>query len=259
MDIATLIGLIGVVGVLVGAIATGDAGADTFLDIPSIIIVVGGTLTATLIKFPLGEVLGAFKVALRAFFAKFDKPADLISETVELASIARKQGLLALDGKEIGNKFLERGIQLLVDGNEPEVVQRVLDQDIDQMISRHEQGEGIFRAIGDVAPAMGMIGTLIGLVQMLSNMSDPKSIGPSMAVALLTTLYGAVIANAFALPVADKLAFRSVQERVSKSLILESVVAIQKGLNPRVMEELLKAYLPTNKRDLAGKEGGDDK
>lgn len=256
MDLATLIGLIGVIGVLVGAVATGESGFDAFIDVPSVIIVIGGTLTATLIKFPLGQVLGAFKVALRAFFAKPDKPANLITETVELAGVARKQGLLALDGQEISNPFLERGIQLLVDGNEPEVVQHVLDQDIDKMIERHETGEGIFRAIGDVAPAMGMIGTLIGLVQMLSNMSDPKSIGPSMAVALLTTLYGAVIANAFALPVADKLSYRTAEEKVSKSLILESVMSIQKGLNPRVMEELLKAYLPTSKRDIGGGDGG---
>ena len=152
----------------------------------------------------------------------------------------------------MSNPFLQRGVQLLVDGNEGEVVKQVLANDIDQMIERHEAGESIFRGMGDVAPAMGMIGTLVGLVQMLSNMSDPKSIGPAMAVALLTTLYGAVIANAFALPLADKLASRSNEERILKSLILESVNSIQTGMNPRIMQELLSGYLPSNKRELAG-------
>lgn len=249
LDLATLIGLIGVVGVLVGAIMSGDADPLTFVNVPSILIVLGGTLMATLIKFQLKDVLGAFRVGLRALLARFEPPAKLITAAVELAAIARKQGLLALDEHPIDNAFLKRGIQLLVDGNEEDVVQRVLTQDIDLMIARHERGESIFRAIGDVAPAMGMIGTLVGLVQMLSNMADPQSIGPAMAVALLTTLYGAVIANAFALPVADKLANRSVEERLNKLLIVEGVNCIQRGLNPRVIEEMLKTYLPDSQRD----------
>ncbi len=255
MDIATLIGLIGVTGTLIGAVLSGDGGFGLFINIPSIMIVLGGTIMATLIKHQLGQVLGAFKVGLRTLLAKIDKPQTLIEESVELADVARKQGLLALDGREMSNPFLQRGVQLLVDGNEGEVVKQVLANDIDQMIERHEAGESIFRGMGDVAPAMGMIGTLVGLVQMLSNMSDPKSIGPAMAVALLTTLYGAVLANAFALPLADKLAARSNEERILKSLILESVNSIQTGMNPRIMQELLSGYLPTSKRDLGG--GGD--
>jgi len=135
-----------------------------------------------------------------------------------------------------------------VDGHEPALVRRMLSKDINLTIERHDVGQRIFKAIGDVAPAMGMIGTLVGLVQMLSNMDDPKMIGPAMATALLTTLYGAMIANILALPIADKLAHRSREERMNKSLILETVSAIQEGLNPRVMEDMLKAYLPGNKR-----------
>jgi chemotaxis protein MotA len=155
---------------------------------------------------------------------------------------------------EIGNAFLKKGIQLAIDGHEPDFVTRVLAKEINLTIERHERGQAVFKGIGDSAPAMGMIGTLIGLVQMMSNMSDPSAIGPAMAVALLTTLYGAVIASAVALPIADKLAHRSAEERLNKSLVLESISAIQEGLNPRVMEELLKAYLPTNRRDNEAKE-----
>lgn len=256
MDLATLFGVLGVVGVLVGAIIAGGSGPNEFLNVPSILIVLGGTVTATLIKFPLGQMLNAFKVGMRTLFAKFEKPESLINEAVELADVARKEGLLALDGRDLSNPFLQRGIQLLVDGTDGPVVRMMLAKDIDQMISRHERGESIFRAIGDAAPAMGMIGTLVGLIQMLSNMSDPKSIGPAMAVALLTTLYGAVIANAFALPLADKLSARSDEERMVKSLILESVESIQSGMNPRMMRELLTVYLPAKRRDLEGKGDG---
>ncbi|MBT6273984.1 MAG: flagellar motor protein PomA [Chromatiales bacterium] len=255
MDIATLIGLIGVVGVLLGAIFSGGSGIEPFVNIPSIMIVFGGSLMAILIKFPLGSVFGAFKVALRTFLGKFDQPEALIVESVGLADTARKQGILALDGVEMNNAFLKHGIQLLVDGNEDAIVKQVLTNDMDQMIERHEQGESIFRAIGDVAPAMGMIGTLVGLILMLGNMSDPKSIGPAMAVALLTTLYGAVIANAFALPMADKLAARNNQERIMKLVVIESVTAIRAGLNPRVMRELLNGYLPSNKRPSGDADG----
>jgi len=250
MDLATLIGLVGAVGVIVGAIALGgDFGQ--FINVPSIVIVVGGSIAAVLIKYPLANFLGAFKIALKAFL---HKPVDnnaLIVEAVELANTARKSGLLALESVEISNEFLKQGIQLCVDGHDPEFVKKMLQKDINQAIERHEIGQGIFKAIGDVAPAMGMIGTLIGLVQMLANMSDPKQIGPAMAVALLTTLYGAVIANAIALPIADKLAFRSAEERRNRSLILETIGGIQEGLNPRVLEGLLKTYLPETQRDTA--------
>ncbi len=250
MDLATLLGLVSGFGVIIGAIAVGGS-LMLFLNAPAVIIVVGGTTAATLIKFPLRTFLGAFTVAMRAFRSKADDPNTLIREALKLSQVARKSGLLALENQKIGNPFLKQGIQLAVDGNPPEFVRKALNQDIDLAIERHETGQHIFRAIGESAPAMGMIGTLIGLVQMLSNMDDPKQIGPAMAVALLTTLYGAIIANAFALPIAEKLSLRSKEERLNKSLIIETITAIQEGLNPRVMETLLKTYLPDGKRAIA--------
>ncbi len=253
MDLATLIGLIGATGVIAMAIlVSGDFA--TFINLPSILIVIAGSLLATLIKFPVSQFLGAFKTVGRAFKYRSDDPRRLIDQTVDLAQVARKEGLLALENYEVDSPFLQQGIQLLADGHEPELVKKVLGQEIDLSIERAERGENVFRAIGDVAPAMGMIGTLIGLVQMLSNMDDPKKIGPAMAVALLTTLYGAVIANAIALPLADKLAARNAEDRLNRTLILEGLISIQEGLNPRVIEELLKTYLPTNQRNVENEE-----
>ena len=248
MDFATLLGLVAAVGVIVAAIATGgDFGM--FINPPSLMIVVGGTIGAVLMKVQLSNFFGAFKVALKAFLHKSESASDIIEEAMVLADAARKNGLLALESHEFSNEFLGKGIRLCVDGHDPEFVKRMLSKDISMAIERHDTGKGIFKSIGDVAPAMGMIGTLIGLVQMLANMDDPKTIGPAMAVALLTTLYGAIIANAFALPIADKLSFRSSEERVNKSLILETIAGIQEGLNPRVLEGLLKTYLPGSKRE----------
>jgi len=247
VDLATLIGLIGAFGIVLASIFVGGS-AMTFINVPSLLVVVGGTIGAVMMKFTLGQFLGAFNVALKAFMSKLDKPEDLIVQTVEMANEARKGGLLALEGKETDNAFLAKGIQLMVDGHEPEVVRQTLMTDMNSALERHEVGKRIFKSIGDTAPAMGMIGTLIGLVQMLSNMSDPKSIGPAMAIALLTTLYGAMIANIFALPIADKLALRSGEERMIKSMIVDSLSGIQEGRNPRVIEEILKTYLPSSKR-----------
>lgn len=247
MDLATLIGLFGALGVITAAVFVGGTPA-TFVSIPGMMIVMGGTLMATLVKFPVSQFLGAFKVVGRAFSYRSEDPRKLIDQTVELAQVARKEGLLALESYEVDNPFLQQGIQLVADGHEPELVRKVLGQEIDLTIERNEKGENVFRAIGDVAPAMGMIGTLIGLVQMLSNMDDPKMIGPAMAIALLTTLYGAIIANAVAIPLADKLANRNSEERLNRTLILEGLLSIQEGLNPRVIEELLKTYLPTQDR-----------
>jgi chemotaxis protein MotA len=196
----------------------------------------------------LSDFLGSFGVAMKSFMYKTDDPNKLIEEAVQLADIARKNGLLALEGQEIANPFMKKGIGLCVDGHDPALVNKMLGKDIDLTILRHEAGQRMFKNMAAIAPAMGMIGTLIGLVQMLANMSDPASIGPAMAVALLTTLYGAIIANAFATPVADKLARASQLEKTNKSLILETIAGIQEGMNPRVLEQLLAAYLPANKR-----------
>lgn len=247
MDIGTVVGLVAACVIIIGAILLGG-NILGFIDIPSVLIVIGGTFGVTLMKYPLGVTLGAAKVALKAFFHQSQSQIELMNQAVELAAIARQQGLLGLEAIEITNPFLHKGVQLAVDGQDPEFVKRILANDINLSIERHETGKSIFKGIGDSAPAMGMIGTLVGLVQMMSNLSDPSSLGPAMAVALLTTLYGAVVANVFALPIADKLDFRSSEERLNKRIILETVSGLQNGVNPRVLEELLKTYLPTGER-----------
>jgi len=247
VDIATLIGLLGGFGIIIGAIATGGDGM-MFLDVASVLIVVGGTFMITLMQVSLGDFLGSFAIGMKAFFYKVDDPKQLIEEGVALADVARKNGLLALEGQEISNDFMKKGINLCVDGHDPALVQRMLSKEIDLMLERHDVGIGMFKNMAMMAPAMGMIGTLVGLVQMLANMSDPAAIGPAMAIALLTTLYGAIIANAFATPMADKLARATEIERTNKSLIMETISGIQEGMNPKVLEQLLSTYLPQSKR-----------
>jgi chemotaxis protein MotA len=240
--------MVGAIGVVLAAILTGGS-APIFINVPSILIVIGGTLLVVMIKFSMTQFFGAFKVALTAFSNKTVEPDELIQKIVELANIARKEGMLALESQEIDNEFLNQGIQMLIDGNSREVVDALLNKDLKATIDRHTWGAKVFSATGDVAPAMGMIGTLIGLVQMLSNMSDPKSIGPAMAVALLTTLYGAVIANMIANPLSDKLTLRKANEQRVRSMCIDGVLAIQEGQNPRIIESMLKVYLDPAKRE----------
>lgn len=247
MDLATLLGLIIAFGFIIGAILTGGS-LTLFINPPSLLIVIGGSIAVVLMQFNLGQFFGAFKVAMKAFIHRAVDANELIEQAVVLSNIARKEGMMALESQEIENPFLNKGIQLCVDGHHPDLVRKMLSKDINMTIQRHEAGQKIFRALGAVSPAMGMIGTLIGLVQMLANMDDPKAVGPAMAVALLTTLYGAIIANAFALPLADKLALRSQEEKTNHTLILETISGIQEGMNPRVLEELLKTFLPEGQR-----------
>lgn len=253
MDIATIVGLVGANTVVAAAIVVGGS-PGFFFNIPSVLIVVVGSFLAVMTKFGLKQYFSAFKVGIKAFFYRTETPEELISKVLELSNVARKNGLLALENVEIKNEFLKQGIQYMVDGLEPDVVRSTLQKDMYQTIDRHEKGQKIFKAVGDVAPAMGMIGTLVGLVQMLATMDDPKTIGPSMAVAILTTLYGAVIANIVAIPLADKLELRSQEEELSKNMIIDAVMGIQAGQNPRVIEEMLKMYLPGTLRG-AGEEG----
>ncbi|MDX1692311.1 MAG: flagellar motor protein PomA [Ketobacteraceae bacterium] len=248
MDLATLVGLIGAF-VIVGAAMVFGGSPLIFVNIPSVLIVIGGTVFAVLMKFPLSQFLSAFKVAAKSFKFRITSPEELIVEVVDIADAARKGGLLSLEGKEVSNDFLQRGIQLLVDGHDPDVVRALLTKEMREASNRHLWGSKIWRQLGDVAPAMGMIGTLIGLVQMLSAMDDPKAIGPAMAVALLTTLYGAMIANMLALPIADKLQLRAEEEARIQAMIIDALVAIQSGQNPRVIQTLLKAYLAEGSRE----------
>lgn len=255
MDIASLIGMLGAFGIVLAAIFLGGS-AGMFMNIPSLLIVIGGSLFVVLIKFSLPQFLGAIAVAGKAFMFKMPSLDDLIEEVVELANTARKGGLLALESVEVSHPFLGKGVQMLVDGFDEAVVREMLEKDIRLSADRHSWGGKVFMAIGDVGPAMGMIGTLIGLVQMLSNMDDPKAIGPAMAVALLTTLYGAMLATMVSLPMADKLDMRREEEKRAKMLMLDGLLAIQAGQNPRIIESLLRTYLPGKKQEAAAEAAG---
>ncbi len=249
MDLATLLGLIGGLAFVIMAMITGGS-LGMFADATSALIVLGGSTFVVLMKFTISQFFAAAKIAGKAFMFKADEPEDLIAKIVEMADAARKGGFLALEEMEINNSFMQKGIDLLVDGHDADVVRAALRKDIALTDERHTQGTGVFRAFGDVTPAMGMIGTLVGLVAMLSNMDDPKSIGPAMAVALLTTLYGAILANMVFFPIADKLALRRNQETLNRRLIMDGVLAIQDGQNPRVIDSYLKNYLNEGKRSL---------
>lgn len=247
MDLATLLGLLGSMGIVVSAIVLG-ASAMIFLNMPSLLIVVGGSLFVVLSKFSLQQFLGAFKVAAKAFTFKLPQTEALIEEIMDVAQVARKEGLLALENREISVPFFKKGVQLMIDGQPPEMVRSILEKERVLTLERHRWGAKVFSALGDVGPAMGMIGTLIGLVQMLSNMEDPKSIGPAMAVALLTTLYGAMMATMIFLPMADKLNLRMTEEARMNALLIDALASIHNGTNPRVIEQLLASYLPPAKR-----------
>ncbi len=247
VDLATLIGMLGAIGFIVMAMLMGGE-LGMFVDVPSVLIVFVGSLFVVLSNFTLGQFIGAGKVAGKAFMFKIETPEELIEKAVELADAARKGGFLALEEAEIPNDFMQKGVDMLVDGHDGEVVRATLEKDIGLTTARHEAGAGFFKSLGDVAPAMGMIGTLIGLVAMLSNMDDPKAIGPAMAVALLTTLYGAFLANVIALPISAKLNVRVVEEKLNQQLILDAILGIQDGQNPKVIEGVLKNYLAESKR-----------
>ncbi|MCB5160907.1 flagellar motor protein PomA [Marinomonas algarum] len=247
MDIATLIGLVGSFIVIIAAIFVGGS-AGMFLDVASTLIVLVGSLFVILMQYPLSQFLGAGKVAAKAFMFKSVPLDTLIDEIYGLADEARKGGLLSLEGKEVSHPFLSKGIQMLVDGHDGNVVKSQLSKDMNQSYARHVSGAKVFKSFGDVGPAMGMIGTLVGLVQMLANMSDPKAIGPAMAVALLTTLYGAMLANMVCLPISAKLGIRADEELLCQKMIMDALLAIQSGQNPRILDGALKTYIPESKR-----------
>ncbi|MFH7320350.1 motility protein A [Desulfurivibrio sp. D14AmB] len=247
MDLATLIGVVLGSVLLVGAILLGDA-PGIFVNPPSVLIVVGGTLATALIRFSIADVVNSFKIAMNAFTVRLNNPQEVIAEIVSLAHVARKNGLIVLEQQPITDKFLKKSIMYCVDGHESEFIEEVLQKEVELTLARHQVGQQVFNGMGASAPAFGMIGTLVGLVQMLSNMSDPAAIGPGMAVALLTTLYGAVLANFLFIPLADKLVLRSQEEERNRQLIIEGVLGILKGLNPRVMEEFLETFLPPKDR-----------
>jgi chemotaxis protein MotA len=240
MDLATIIGFVATFGLII--MSMGDSPM-TFVDMPSVYIVVLGTLTAVLARSSFEEFIGSMGVAMKTIKYKVDAPEALIDKLVELGTIARKDGMIALEGQELKNAFLARGVRMLVDGTDAGLIKTTLEREMAMIQKRNSEGMAFIASAQEIAPAMGMIGTLVGLVLMLGNMSDPKAIGPAMAIALLTTLYGAVIANCMCIPLNQKLAKLDQAESLNHELIIEGVMFIQGGGNPRMLPDLLMPFV----------------
>ncbi len=255
MDLATLLGIVSAFGLVFYAILS-SSGLGIFVDIPSVFIVFGGTFGVTLITYPLGDVLRVMKVIMNVFFVRTSDPGGVIPRLVEFAGRARRDGILALESvaKNAADPFLAKGIQLAVDGLDPRAISTILDTELQYLQERHGKGAEVFSAMGTISPAMGLIGTLVGLVQMLQNLSDPSAIGPAMAVALLTTFYGAILANMVFLPISGKLKARHKEEILGKQLTLEGILSISNGDNPRTLEQKLHSFVPPELRKSAFKE-----
>jgi chemotaxis protein MotA len=247
MDIATVMGLLTGVVVLVFAIlTTPGAHFEMFVDYQAVLIICGGSMASTLISVSLPTVLGSFRILRNAFFGKSHGAGQLIKDLVRYAEVARRDGILSLENltADIQDPFLVRSIRLAVDGTDPEQMERILTAELEATAERHHVGRKFFETMGKYGPSYGIMGTLIGLIVMLGNMSDPSGVGHGMAVALSCTLYGAVFSNFICLPLADKLGSRSKEELAVKELIVRGVIAIQSGDNPRVVEQKLLTFLP---------------
>ena len=252
MDIATLGGLgIGAFFVILGiVIAGGMGGLFSFINIPSVLITVGGSFGAIMVANSLSRVLGLMKIMMNAIKTKPMETGRIISMIVTFSEKARREGLLALedDLDELEDEFLRKGIQLVVDGTDPEIIRNIMETELNNMISRHQDGIKIFEDWGAFAPAFGMIGTLIGLILMLSNIEDKSAIGPGMSTALITTLYGAFLANLVFLPIAAKLTYVDKQEVLLREIMIEGTLSIQSGDNPRIVKEKLVSFLTPEMR-----------
>ncbi len=249
MDIATVIGFVLASCAILGAILYGGA-LSIFIDVPSVAVVIGGVISAIFIKWPIENITNLVSVFMKSLFFTPTNLKGTIEEIQSLAETARRESVFALEKVEIADTFLKKAVSLAADNRPPDVITSILQLDIDAMEERHKHGIGIMEGIGADGPAFGMIGTLIGLVQMLQNLSDPSAIGPAMAVALLTTFYGAVIANAIALPVSNKLTIRSQAESTKMNIIVAGVLGIVAGENPRVIREKLDSFLPPSERNV---------
>lgn len=247
MDIATIVGLLVGGGLVIFGMGS-SVGA--FIDIPSLMIVAGGTVGAALISFPLKDMTGLTAVIQHAIFVRVKPPTDLVEQLVSFSQKARKDGMLSLEGvsKEIDDEYLKKGIGLAVDGTQADLVREILETEMDYVSDRHKAGASILDAMGGYSPAFGMVGTLIGLILMLQSMDDPSSIGPAMAVALITTFYGALSANLIFIPLASKLKKRSQEERLRKEMIVSGIMSIQSGDNPRLVEQKLNTFLVPKER-----------
>jgi chemotaxis protein MotA len=244
MDLTTVIGIVaGSSVIILGIMQSGSL--MSFFDAASVFIVLGGTLSAIVIAYPINELVGVISVVKKTIFSKTQPTTETIATLVSFAERARREGILALERhmEEIEDEFLSKGIQLAVDGTEPELMRSILSTELDYLEKRHASGAGVLNTGGTLAPAFGMCGTLIGLVLMLQTMSDPSTIGPKMSVALITTFYGAVLANLFFIPLTNKLKRRSEEEVLIKELMIEGILSIQSGDNPRIVEQKLTSFI----------------
>ncbi len=247
MDIGTLVGMVLGFGLIIGSILL-NSSIGAYIDVPSLLIVVGGTISAALIAEKLPNVLGAFKVAGRAFKVPASDVTKTIETVVHLSNIARKEGVLALENEKIDDGFLSKGTRMAVDGLPAEEIRTTLTAEMVTMKMRHSRGKNLFKFMAATAPSMGMIGTLIGLVQMLQSLDDPSAIGPAMAVALLTTMYGAILAFVVFGPIAEKLGQYSGEESANMTVVIEGIDAIVKGQNALVIKDKLEARLAPSER-----------
>ena len=249
MDIATIIGLAAAFGLVGWSIMAGGNLAG-FFNLSAAAIVLGGTLGSLLVHFPIARIVGLFGILRKTLVYAQPEPDIVINKMVKYAERARREGMLALedDSETESDEFLRKGLRLAVDGTDPQLLEKIMQTDLQQIENRHHEGARILAAGGAFAPAFGMIGTLIGLVSMLSTLSDPAQIGAGMATALVTTFYGALLANALFLPLAGKLETRSREEILNKEMVIDGIMAIQSGDSPRIVEEKLKSFLSPSLR-----------
>jgi chemotaxis protein MotA len=249
MDIATGLGLFGGVVVVSTLILLGGD-FRMFVSDHAMIVIFGGSFSATLIRFPLISIFHGMPLGAKfAFTMRRMSQRELVDEIAQLAEVARKQGPVGLEKITVEDPFLAKGIRFIADGYDTSFIRDNLERDRDNFLTHLDEGQKIYRAIGDCAPAFGMVGTLVGMVQMFANMTDPSKLGPFMATALLATLYGAVVANLLCLPIADKLHLKLVDEEINRTLIIDGVLMIREAKSPTLVREMLLAYLPENKRE----------
>ena len=251
MDVTTVIGLVLAFVLLGWSLSAGGSDVGLFVDAPSLVMVLGGTIAVTLVHFRSADLKGITRVMTRAVLFRLPSPSQEIERIISYANLARKEGLLALGAKlqEVDDRFFAKGIQLVIDGFAADTVRDIMDLELSWQHQRHSAGKKMLDQMGAMAPAFGMIGTLVGLVQMLANLSDPSMIGSGMAKALLTTFYGAVLANVVFIPLAGKLDVRAKEEALLRELMIEGIVAIQSGEKPQLIKEKLKGFLPPSTRE----------
>ena len=262
MDIATIGGIVACLVFIIASIALGQdgfAGIKYFLDAPSAMITFGGAFAAIFAGYTIKDFLNGLKSAKIAFKGITAGTGSVIEKIIELSNVARKEGLLALEeaAGDLDDLFLQKGIMLIVDGTDPELVRGILETELVSIDDRHKKNIGFWDDLGGMGPAWGMIGTLVGLIMMLYHMEDASTIGPAMAVALITTMYGSILANWICSPFSMKLKSINNVEMQTKEIIIEGLLSIQAGENPRVIEEKLKSFLaPAERGGSGGDEGG---